>query len=65
MGGFRGGLKSLAAPRLGSIAIQAAVERAGIAKEEIQEVYMGNVVQAGAGYLLLRNYVYIESEKSN
>ncbi|XP_059350905.1 acetyl-CoA acetyltransferase, mitochondrial-like isoform X2 [Daphnia carinata] len=49
MGGFRGGLKSIPAPRLGSIAIQAAVERAGIAKEEIQEVYMGNVCQGGVG----------------
>jgi acetyl-CoA C-acetyltransferase len=49
MGGFRGGLKSITAPRLGAIAIQAAVERAGIAKEEIQEVYMGNVCQAGEG----------------
>ncbi len=49
MGSFRGGLKSLPAPQLGSIAIQAAVERAGIAKEEIQEVYMGNVCQGGVG----------------
>lgn len=49
MGGFRGGLKSLSAPRLGAIAIQAAVERAGIAKEQVQEVYMGNVCQAGSG----------------
>ncbi|KAI9557023.1 hypothetical protein GHT06_016819 [Daphnia sinensis] len=49
MGGFRGGLKSITAPRLGAIAIQAAVEKAGIAKEEIQEVYMGNVCQAGEG----------------
>lgn len=49
MGGFRGGLKSIPAPRLGAIAIQAAVEKAGIAKEEIQEVYMGNVCQAGEG----------------
>lgn len=50
MGSFRGSLKSLSAPRLGAIAIQAAVERAGIGKEEIDEVYMGNVIQAGEGY---------------
>lgn len=50
MGGFRGGLKSLPAPRLGAIAIQAALQRAGIAKEEIKEVYLGNVCQAGEGY---------------
>ena len=49
MGGFRGGLKDLPAPRLGAIAIKAAVERAGIEKESVDEVYMGNVCQAGEG----------------
>jgi len=49
MGGFRGGLSKLSAPKLGAIAIQAAIERSGIAKEEVQEVYMGNVIQAGLG----------------
>ena len=49
MGGFRGGLKDLPAPRLGAIVIQAAIERAGIDKDAVQEVYMGNVCQAGEG----------------
>jgi len=49
MGGFRGGLTSVSAPKLGAIAIQAALERAGVAKEEVQEVYMGNVIQGGLG----------------
>merc|ERR1712071_54131 len=35
MGGFRGGLTSVSAPKLGAIAIQAALERAGVAKEEV------------------------------
>lgn len=37
------------APQLGAIAVQAAVERAGIPKEEVKEVYMGNVCQGGNG----------------
>ncbi|XP_076373938.1 acetyl-CoA acetyltransferase A, mitochondrial-like isoform X2 [Tachypleus tridentatus] len=49
MGAFRGSLGSLTAPRLGAIAIQAALERAGIPKDAIQETYMGNVYQAGVG----------------
>ena len=49
MGGFMGDLKSLAAPELGAIAIRAAVERAGVKPEDIQEVIMGNVLPAGQG----------------
>ncbi|XP_043266663.1 acetyl-CoA acetyltransferase, mitochondrial isoform X2 [Venturia canescens] len=48
MGSFLGSLSSLSATKLGAVAIQAAIERAGIPKEQIQEVYMGNVCQ---GYL--------------
>jgi len=49
MGGFMGDLKSLAAPELGAIAIRAAVERAGLKPEDVQEVIMGNVLPAGQG----------------
>ena len=49
MGGFMGDLKSLAATELGAIAIRAAVERAGIRPEQVQEVIMGNVLPAGQG----------------
>ncbi|XP_033341107.1 acetyl-CoA acetyltransferase 1 isoform X2 [Megalopta genalis] len=49
MGSFLGGLSSMSAPKLGAVAIQAAVERAGLPKEEIKEVYMGNVCQAFLG----------------
>lgn len=49
MGGMMGSLSGLAANELGAIAIKAAVERAGIAGDAIQEVIMGNVLQAGQG----------------
>ncbi|XP_078258603.1 acetyl-CoA acetyltransferase, mitochondrial [Rhinoraja longicauda] len=49
IGSFKGCLSSLTAPQLGSIAIKAAIERAGIPPEEVKEVYMGNVIQAGEG----------------
>ncbi|XP_062414134.1 uncharacterized protein LOC134102859 isoform X2 [Pungitius pungitius] len=49
MGSFRGSLAAVPATRLGSIAIKGAVDKAGIAPEEVKEVYMGNVLQAGEG----------------
>src|SRR5690606_6232473 len=49
MGGMMGSLSGLAAHQLGSIAIKAAVERAGIAVDAVDEVIMGNVLQAGQG----------------
>jgi acetyl-CoA C-acetyltransferase len=49
MGGMMGSLSSLSAHELGAIAIRAAVERAGIAGDAVQEVIMGNVLQAGQG----------------
>lgn len=48
-GRFLGGLAPLAAPELGARAIAAAVERSGIDAGEIQDVIMGNVIQAGVG----------------
>ncbi len=49
MGGLQGHLKDFAAPELGAVAIRAAVERAGIAPEEVEEVIMGCVLPAGQG----------------
>ena len=49
MGSFLGGLASIPATKLGSIAIQAAVERSGVSIDQIDEVFMGNVLQAGVG----------------
>lgn len=48
-GKFGGALKALSAVELGSIAIKEAVERAGISGDQVDEVIMGMVVQAGAG----------------
>ena len=48
-GKFQGALKGFSAPELGAIAIKEAVERAGIKPEEVDEVIMGCVVQAGLG----------------
>ncbi len=49
VGSFNGALSSLPAHELGKIAIQAAVARAGIQLSEVQEVILGQVLQAGAG----------------
>ncbi|XP_035685832.1 acetyl-CoA acetyltransferase, mitochondrial-like [Branchiostoma floridae] len=47
VGSFRSSLASVPAPQLGAIAIKSAIEKAGIPAEEVKEVYMGNVLQAG------------------
>jgi acetyl-CoA C-acetyltransferase len=49
VGSFNGALSGVPAHELGSVAIKAAVERAGIAAADVDEVVMGQVLQAGAG----------------
>jgi len=49
MGAYLGSLSPLSASDLGAVAIEAALERANVKKEEVDEVLMGNVVQAGQG----------------
>jgi acetyl-CoA C-acetyltransferase len=49
IGGFRGTLAARTAPELGATAIRAAVERAGLPAEDVEQVIMGNVVGAGLG----------------
>jgi len=49
MGSFNGSLSTVSATRLGAAAIKAAVEKAGIKAEDIDEVFMGNVLQAALG----------------
>lgn len=49
MGGMLGSLSGLAAHELGSVVIKAAVERAGLQPDQVDEVLMGNVLQAGQG----------------
>jgi acetyl-CoA C-acetyltransferase len=49
IGTFQGALAPLTAPQLGSVAIKAALERAGVTAAQVQEVVMGCVLQAGIG----------------
>jgi acetyl-CoA C-acetyltransferase len=49
IGAYLGALASVPAPRLGAVAIQAALARAGVQAEQIGEVFMGNVLSAGIG----------------
>ncbi len=49
IGSFGGVFSSLSATHLGSVALRGALERAGIAAEEVQEVFMGNVISANLG----------------
>jgi acetyl-CoA C-acetyltransferase len=49
IGGFMGGLSTISATELGSIAIKGAIEKSNIPINLIDEVFMGNVLQAGLG----------------
>jgi acetyl-CoA C-acetyltransferase len=54
MGRLLGSLKSLSGADLGAVAIKAALERAGVAADQVQYVIMGQVLQAGAGQIPAR-----------
>ncbi len=49
MGGFQGALTGVKATELGAVAVKAAVERAGVAPEKVEQIYMGCVLPAGLG----------------
>jgi acetyl-CoA C-acetyltransferase len=49
IGSFNGALAPVAAPRLGAVAMRAALERAGVDPGQVQEVFMGNVLPANIG----------------
>lgn len=49
IGRFLGALSALDAPELGAVAIRAALDRAGVPAEDVDEVIMGNVIQGGVG----------------
>jgi len=49
MGSFQGALSPLSATELGATAVKAAVERAGISGDQVDKVFMGNVLSAGLG----------------
>jgi acetyl-CoA C-acetyltransferase len=54
MGRLLGALKDLPATKLGEVAIRAALERSGVAPEQVQYVIMGQVLTAGAGQIPAR-----------
>src|SRR4051794_26023956 len=49
MGSFQGALAGVTATQLGATAVKAAVERAGISGDQVDKVFMGNVLSAGLG----------------
>lgn len=49
IGSFNGSLKDVSAPELGAVAIKGVLEKAGLKPEQIDEVILGNVLQAGLG----------------
>ncbi|TRX40866.1 acetyl-CoA C-acyltransferase [Flavobacterium restrictum] len=49
IGSFMGGLSTVTAPRLGAVAIKGALDKINLDPQLVDEVYMGNVVQAGLG----------------
>ncbi len=49
MGGLSGELAALSAPELGAVAVEAAVARAGVSGEDVEQIYMGNCLMAGQG----------------
>lgn len=49
IGAFMGGLSTVPATQLGAIAIQGALDRSGLKADQVNEVFMGNVLQAGVG----------------
>lgn len=49
IGSFNGALAGITAPQLGAIVIKAALERAGVSADKVNEVYMGNVISANLG----------------
>src|SRR6188472_2280799 len=49
IGKFQGGLAPKSAPELGALSIKEALRRADLAPDQVDEVFMGNVLQAGLG----------------
>lgn len=49
IGGFMGGLSTVSATQLGAVAIKGALDKSGLKADQVDEVFMGNVLQAGVG----------------
>ena len=63
MGAFQGDFSSLAAHDLGGAAIRAAVQRAGVAPDQVGEVLMGNCLMAGQGQAPARQAAFKGGEQ--
>ncbi|KDN42745.1 thiolase [Tilletiaria anomala UBC 951] len=57
IGSFNGALKKLTAPELGTFAVKAAIERANLKPEHIEDVYLGNVISGNVGQAPARQVV--------
>ncbi|CAO1632032.1 unnamed protein product [Parajaminaea phylloscopi] len=57
IGSFNGSLKRVPAPQLGATALKAALDRAGVKPDQLEEAYFGNVLQAGVGQAPARQVV--------
>lgn len=65
VGSFLGELANVPAPRLGAVAIKAAVEASGLPAEQVEQVVFGNVLQAGLGQAPARQAaIYADLPKS-
>jgi acetyl-CoA C-acetyltransferase len=65
IGSFMGALSSIPAPKLGAIAIKGAIDKINLDPKLIQEVFMGNVVQAGVGQAPARQAAIFAGLPSN
>ncbi len=54
IGSFQGSLSALSAPKLGAVAVEGALKKAGVAASEVSEVILGNVLSAGVGQAAAR-----------
>ena len=62
IGRYLGGLSSFTAPQLGAMVIRDAIKRAGIDAKAVEEVIMGQVLQAGAGQIPARQAAYTDRQ---
>ena len=65
IGKLSGALASFSAAELGGFAITAALERAGLTPEQIDYVFMGQVIQAGAGQMTARQNVLVNIDRGS
>ena len=60
IGSFGGSLSSLSATELGAKAIKGAIDKIGIDNKMVDEVFMGNVLQANLGQHLLNKQLFLQ-----